>query len=221
MHSLVTKAKRGLLLVICIALLLPGIDASAETKRQRAMKAYNRWLSAPKVYVLKKGEIYWNTEDGYKTEYYTSSKPSEVKFGLQYIDGDSIPELIVYGLVGGVISYGIITFKNGKLCRVYDIQCARFEGSFYKTGYFLQSNGLDGFPSCYEAEYYQMLGTKAVKKYSKTTGHLVKDSNFILGKRKVGAAEFNRRIAAQTNNRKLTKIKYYKNTSANRATILK
>ena len=174
MHSLLTKAKRGLLLVICITLLLPGIDASAETKRQRAMKAYNRWLSAPKVYVLKKGEIYWNTEDGYKTEYYTSSKPSEVKFGLQYIDGDSIPELIVYGLVGGVISYGIITFKN-----------------------------------------------KAVKKYSKTTGHLVKDSNFILGKRKVGAAEFNRRIAAQTNNRKLTKIKYYKNTSANRATILK
>ena len=221
MHSLLTKAKTGLLLVICITLLLPGIDSSAETKRQQAMKAYNRWLSAPKVYVLKKGEIYWNTEDGYKTEYYTSSKPSEVKFSLQYIDGDSIPELIVYGLVGGMTSYGIITFKNGRLCRVYDIQCARFEGSFYKTGYFLQSNGLDGFPNFYEAEYYQMLGTKAVKKYSKSTGHLCKDSNFILGKRKVGAAEFNRRIAAQTNNRKLTKIKYYRNTSANRATILK
>ena len=185
------------------------------------MKAYNRWLSAPKVYVLKKGEIYYDIREKYTRKNYTSSKPSEIKFDLQYIDGDSIPELIVYGLVGGMVSYGIITFKNGKLCRVYDNQCARYEGSFYKTGYFLESEGLDGFPNYYEAEYYQMLETKAVKKYSKSTGHLCEDSDFMLGNRKVGAAEFNRRIAAQTNNRKLTKVKYHKNTSANRATILK
>ena len=221
MHSLFVKVKRVLLLVVCFTLLLPGIDASEETQRQKAMKAYNRWLSASKVYVLKKGELYFDVIGGYKEKHYTSSKSSEIEFGIAYIDGDNIPELIVYGFVGGVVSYGIITYKNGKLQRVYDIQCARFEGSFYRTGYFLQANGLDGYPMVYEAEYFKMLGTKAVKRYCKSTGTMINDKNFRLGNRKVSAAEFKKQVDAQTKNKSITKIRYYKNTKANRAKILR
>ena len=47
------------------------------------------------------------TEKGSRSYWtnYTYTKSSDVEFGIAYIDGDSIPELVVFGLVGNY-SYG-------------------------------------------------------------------------------------------------------------------
>ena len=211
-----------LLLVVCIALLFPGIDTSAATQKQQAMKAYDRWLSASKVYVLKKGERYleYLGSQSYWANY-TYTKASDVDFGIAYIDGDSVPELIVRGKVGNWISYGIITYKNGKLSRVFDDQGSLYGGCYYKTGYFIHLPDLEAYPYAFETEYYKMLGTNAVKRYSKYTTSYNKDSNFRLGNKSVTSSVFKKQLSSQTKNKKVTSIKYYKNTKANRVKILR
>ena len=49
-----------LLAMLCIVLVIPAMNVSAATQRQKAIAAYKKYLSQSKVYVMPKGKTYYD-----------------------------------------------------------------------------------------------------------------------------------------------------------------
>ncbi len=103
------------------------------TVRKDALKAYNEMLSADMMTFY---TDYYSEETHITNIEIDPSNPS-CKFAILYVDGDRIPELIVYGGEGtshGTGSYNLFTYRNGKVEFIYNTQD---DFTYYeKTGIF-------------------------------------------------------------------------------------
>ena len=132
MNRISKKLKSALLVALVFAMMIPSISGLAVTQRQKALNAYDKWLSGSKVLVAPKGTIYWNmTTDQH--EKFRGTKPSDVKFGLLYLDNDSIPELAVFDKN---FCFSVLTYKNGKVVRLF----GTFENFAIATKYYNKKN---------------------------------------------------------------------------------
>ena len=213
--------KTTLLLLLCTAFIMPKANGYALTERQKAINAYSKYLSYSKTYVLKYGTSYVRFVHGFTEYKYNGTKASSTDFAIMYINNDDIPELIVRGDVGGYKSYGVYTYKNGKVQFVYREEAAIFRGCYTKTGYFVSLEDLEACPYVdYMRDYVQMSGTRATKIFTHkvTNGKNVK---FWIKGQPVSEAKYTRAIRGAVQNKKMTAVKYYKNTRANRKKVLR
>ena len=95
MKTTTKRFKAILLLLLCVTLAFPRIDSSAKSAQYyQAMKAYKTWLGRNTVCVIKRGRSYYDI-NAFRKKTYSTSRASDVKFALAYIDNDGIPELII------------------------------------------------------------------------------------------------------------------------------
>lgn len=220
-NKIMKLLKTTLLLLLCTAFIMPKANGYALTERQKALNAYAKYLSYSKTYVLKYGTPYVRFVHGFTEYKYNGTKASSTDFAIMYINNDDIPELIVRGDVGGMKSYGVYTYKNGKVQFVYGEKAAIFRGCYAKTGYFVSLEDLEACPYVdYMRDYVQMSGTRATKIY---THKVVKGKNvkFWIKGQPVSEAKYTRAIRSSVKNKKMTAVKYYKNTGANRKSVLR
>ena len=121
MKNRMNKFKSLLLIMLCVILVVPCLarmDVSAATQRQKAMAAYKKWLCTSTIRVAAKGTRYFDMQT-YTSRTYNGTRSGNVKFAIANIDNDGVPELIIYTKVGWNNIYGILTYKNGRIYRVY------------------------------------------------------------------------------------------------------
>ena len=190
-----TKQFKGILLVmLCVILMVPHVNANAATQRQQAMTAYKKMLSALIVYVL----------------------PNNSK----YYDNDGIPELVLRAKCNGVSLYSVWTYKNGKAVRVaYGNGGSVFKGYFNKTGIYLERAFSDGTP--FTDSYYRLSGTSATRVISKFDYGYGGGADYSIGNRSCSASAFAAKRKSITKGYAMKKVSYLKNTAASRKAKLK
>ena len=224
MKKLSKKMASILLVLLCLTLAVPRMDGNALTQKQKALRAYASWLSKSKVNVIIKGSVqYYN----YGRDPYQGTRSSKVKFALAYIDNDNIPELIVYtDEMGFCGSFGILTYRNGRIVRCYASDgCDSFKGYYKKTGYFKAESNME----IHYATSYFKLGYNKGRHDPKTAPfaliyyithpHFKFESRCMNG-RPVSASSFRTALKRATKNQKISTVKYYNNTKANRSRVL-
>lgn len=237
MKKITTKMKAVLLIILCLTMLVPRMDGNALTRKQQALRAYSAFLSKQKVYVIQKGLDYFLYEphDTSLRYGYNGHKSSRVKFGLAYINNDSIPELIV-SVSNGTDKYdtlyGIFSYRNGKVVRCRSLNgFAVLEGYYKNTGYYrvkytwdemwwrrayfkmqYHTSKVDSSDSQFHHDYYWDKNSSFYGKYRDAWIGKKRTSNYSYYKSKVMSA---------VQNRKMTKITYHSNTKANRNKYLR
>ena len=225
-----TGFKALLAVIMCIVLSVPRIHVDASTQKQMAMRAYKIWLGRSTVCVLKRGSKYKRSIT------YSTSKAGDVKFALAYIDNDGIPELIISTNVGDTPLYGILTYKNGRISRVYNSDGRfMFSGYYNRTGCFLEKYNFHDYIGGRRCDtynnYYIKMGSSTFntlliahrfKRNYSNPYKLVNDEYTIVSKSRVtNRSEFIRYMSNVTKGKSLSKVTFYRNTSANRNKILK
>ena len=227
MKTTTKRFKAILLLLLCVTLAFPRIDSSAKSAQYyQAMKAYKTWLGRNTVCVIKRGRSYYDI-NAFRKKTYSTSRASDVKFALAYIDNDGIPELIISTKINSNCTlYGILTFKNGKIYRVFDSDgWDSFAGFYYRTGYFLDNAYTEGAPI---NRNYMLLSKTSVRKklnkfdwsYRLGKSYESDDSYWADGKT-VSKRTFVSKLKTATKGKTKTFPKVYQNTAANRNRILK
>ena len=227
MRTTTKRFKALLLLLLCVTLAFPRIDSSAKSAQYyQAMKAYKTWLGRNTVCVIKRGRSYFDFNT-FRQKTYSTSRASDVKFALAYIDNDGIPELIISTKQGeqGAL-YGILTYKNGKIYRVFDSDgWDIFNGYYYRTGFFLDTGYTEG--ALVYRNYMLLSKTSVREAYRKS------DWSYRLGKRyesengywangsDVSRNTFVSKLKRATKGKNMTSPTLYQNTAANRNRILK
>ncbi len=219
------KWKTGMLMVLIITLMVPGLSGMAATQKQKALNAYKKVLSQKTVDVLGKGREnfrYYHTADGLspKFEKYSPTKASDVQFAIAYIDNDSVPELILKYRKSNEQSPGIFavfTYKNGKVVRVNaGGGCDQFAGYYSKTGTYR----VDNYYETYTKDYHKLNNAKTstILRYDSSSGY----SKVVKGNEiHIDRASFAKLYSSATKGKSLTKVKFYKNTAGNRNKYLK
>ena len=203
-----TKQFKGILLVmLCVILMVPHVNANAATQRQQAMTAYKKMLSASRVYY-------------YRTLTYHGSLSKNVYFGLAYINNDGIPELVLRAKCNGVSLYSVWTYKNGKAVRVaYGNGGSVFKGYFNKTGIYLERAYSDGTP--FTDSYYRLSGTSATRVISKFDYGYGGGADYSIGNRSCSASAFAAKRRSITKGLAMKKVSYVKNSASSRKAKLK
>ena len=215
MRNKTRKLRRGLLLVLVITMLAPALSGFAVTKKQKALNAYDKWLSKKSVNLIKKGTEYFNKKS-MNWEEYKGSKTSDLKFSLIYLDSDNIPELVVYD---SSYCFNVLTYKNGKVKKVF----ADEDNWAIPEKYYKKKNIFIGVGHA---------GIKMNKYYYKSKGkYFLKFQDDIQGKyeyyatskkhNSVTSERIKSLVKKHVNGTKLSKIKYHKNTKATRKKFLK
>lgn len=147
-----------------------------------------------------------------KTAYnsYMAGAHSNLKFALIYLDKDSVPELVVSD--GKIYTYkkasGMVLLQDDY---EFDYQ------KYYKKKGVIYSDIIPGAVMDYDVGYYQRVKGKKL-------ATIVSFNHFRSGKweyfnskyKKINKNQFKSLIKKYAGSRKLTKIKYYQNTPANR-----
>ncbi len=173
------------------------INAEAASKKSQAIKAYKKFLS--------KKTINWN--NGKK-----KVQSSKCKFGLVYIDKDSVPELFVDASGAGTQhidgAYQLYTFRKGKVrlvCNITDMF------SYYKkTGIFLTGTMLHG-----EYISYRKL-TGASERLKLRTETVYSTQYFDAKNNKLTKAQFDLKLKKLVKKKKASIPKCYSNSAKNR-----
>lgn len=221
------KLRRLVLIMLCVVLIAPCMcmNVSAASQRQRALSAYKKWLSSSRVCVLKRGAHYTGS-DGISYLTYRSTKATNVKFALAYIDNDNIPELIVYTKGGIHGLYGVLTYKNGKVRRVSSSDgWTVLMGYYKKTGYILEKGYTEG---CIVHKIYcKKVGNKLVSKFTQSMHGYDSGSDYVIHKSSskwpvsISKKTFYTKLRKEIRGQKKISFKFYKNTAANRKAKLK
>ena len=216
------KIRKGLLLFMSLVMLMPAVRGFAATPKQEALKAYNRWLSNAKVQVMPKGYI------DYDRVQYTPTPASNTEFAIAYINNDAIPELIVRSK--DCVYCSVLTYKNGKIVRIWQNYFYNsVKGYYSKTGMFVDKrtpefariadyqNYMLMSPSGSVTKRFDVLvsstqGSKSYEYYSPKTKKWTSLKNH---------TEFRKKLLTFTKGKALTPVRYYRNTAANRNSILK
>ena len=148
-----------------------------------------------------------------------------MSFGLAYIDNDSIPELILrtdtdYSCGSHKVT-AIFTYVNGKVKRVKSLNndYARFDGYYYKTGCFKWTQFDEGG---YKEEYYYTLknGNYQARLWKSSNSYGLWPTEYYkfvnTKKSKISGSAFLSAYKNLTKSKKITAVKFYKDTAANR-----
>ena len=188
--------KALLLLFMVAALVIPKTNGYALTQKQRALNAYKQFLAKSNVSVLAPGQRCLECGRPYK---YTPTRASLVSFGLAYIDNDNIPELILKtdnDYSSG--SYKTGCFKWTQLDEggykeeyFYTLKNGNYQAKLWKS-----SNSYGLWPT----EYYKFVSSRKVR---------ISGSAFLSAYKSV------------TGSKKITYVRFYKDTQANRNAYLR
>ena len=119
----------GALIIVLMTLMIPTMPAEASA-RSTAISKYRILLNKSRISVLPQGKMVRTCYD--ETARYWSSKASNVKFSLAYVDGDDVPELILNDYYYG---YGVWSYKNGSFrCLHWSDAYDQIIGYYYKKG---------------------------------------------------------------------------------------
>lgn len=217
------QMKLFMLAMLCIVLVVPAMNVSAVTQRQKAINAYKKYMAQSKVYVLPKGSqgpVYLFS--GNKTTY-NGTPASKVKFCIANIDNDSIPELVInckLGLRSDIPAYTILTYKDGKIRRVTYETYASFKGYYPKTGIYINHHITEG--ELIYINYIRMKGLRTTEvMYKGDWGSLKYTSDdykdwYNIGEKDCSAKTFAAYRSKITGGKSLIKVKMHSNTATNR-----
>lgn len=206
-----------LLIMVLAVTVVPPVQSEASAK-SKAIAMYKKCLSGKRVCVLPRGveTIY----DDYYTGRYYSSPAADVKFCIAYIDGDSVPELILYDHKWG---YGVWTYIGKSFRCLKWGDCYNFPIGYYrKKGIFRENEATEGTP--YYRNYYKLkTGTKP-----KEIQHIDCDDmaspetvGFYIGSKKVSGSKFYKNLKTYTGKTKMTQIPLHWNNARNRKKYIK
>lgn len=212
----------GFLLAFAMVLaLVPPVQGEAASTKSKALSAYKKLLSKSTVAVLPKGKKVMDRNDDYVT--YKSSKRSNVKFAIAYIDNDNVPELI---LEDDYYGYGVWRYKSGK------VQCVQWGdtydepyGYYKKKSIYVDTGYTEGTP--FYRHYYSYKNGKMTKKlywfvwYEDSDDPDDSTPEYYIGKTQVSKSKFEKKLKSYVGSTKITKINLKKNNSANRKKYLK
>jgi len=218
--SMKRQLKAFVLAMFCIVLIVPALNVSAVTQRQKAMAAYKKYLSQSKVYVMPKGTTYQDL--GKKKDFTYNGTPSaQAKFCIANIDNDSIPELVISAKFDNRNFISVLTYKNGKVCRISYHKATEFLGYYPKTGVYFAKGII--------AHMYKPEGVGYSENYIKISGSSEKSImskdvqpenkkpvEYSIGSKTVSAKEFAAYRTKVTGGKSLLKVKLHNNTATNR-----
>ena len=215
------KTRITILLTTLLLLFAFAMPASAASTKSKALKAYKKLLAQKEITFVDR----WHTKASFPT--------SKMKFALVYLDNNTVPELVIdnldnipimwYGEIGfSDFGNAVFTYKGGKLKQldVYNSNW-RFTKVYKKKGVFYSNNTHHKK----EAIYYYIKGTKTIdigsfengKYYNRENGKYYKNGAI----KPIKKSAFQKLLKKYVGSTKATKIKYYKNTAANRKKYLK
>ena len=214
-------AKAVLLLVLSFVMIL-GVSLTANASaKSKAMKAYKKFLSKKNVVVIPKG----TTMDYFSGKKYSSSPRSNLQFAIGYVNNDKVPELFVRTKPSVPYSSrccAVFTCKGKTLYRLfagdpYD----SITGYYKKTGYFATFSSTEGTP------YYNYLHRQD-KTRRVQVAYVFFDGDpydvydeYVFNRVDCSRTVYYQKVAAVTKRKKLSKLKWYSNTSSKRKSKLK
>lgn len=213
------QLKAFLLVMLCIVLVVPAMNVSAATQRQKAMAAYKKYLSQSKVYVMPKGTSYSSSHGKYT---YSGTSASQAQFCIANIDGDGIPELIISAKYAEWYFCTVLTYKNGKINRTKFYKATDFVGYYPKTGIYLirqafvESHYVKGCAYC-DGYVNIKNGKWVLAKEVQTSG----ETQYFVDGRPCKLKDFAAGRTRKTGGTSLVRAKFLKNTAANRNQKLK
>lgn len=214
----------GALIIVLMTLMIPTMPAEASA-RSTAISKYRILLNKSRISVLPQGKMVRTCYD--ETARYWSSKASNVKFSLAYVDGDDVPELILNDYYYG---YGVWSYKNGSFrCLHWSDAYDQIIGYYYKKGV-LRENTNHG-TSYFNRKYYKLQTgkTKNCFQYEHCFGNGIGSSTKILGRyiksgnteKSVSSSAFYKNLKKYTGSVSMSKIYLHNNTAAKKKQFLK
>lgn len=210
------KTRITILLTTLLLLFAFAMPASAASTKSKALKAYKKLLAQKEITFVK-------SIDGTTTK--ESFPTSKMKFALVYLDNNTVPELVIdnldnipimyYGEIGfSCFGNAVFTYKGGKLKQL-DVYTSnwRLTKVYKKKGVFYSNNTHHKK----EAIYYYIKGTKTIDIGYFSPVMYYKNGAF----KPIKKSAFQKLLKKYVGSTKATKIKYYKNTAANRKKYLK
>lgn len=214
----------GALILVLMTLMIPTMPTEASV-RSTAIAKYRMLLKKGRISVLPQGKMVTNNNDD--PVRYWSSKASDVKFCLAYVDGDDVPELILRDYHYG---FGIWSYKNGSFrCLHYSGADVQMVGYYKKKGVFRENTNLG--IGIFDRKYYKLQTGKS--KYcfqyehclsngtaSSTTVH----GRYILSgnkEKRVSSSAFYKNLKKYTGGASMSRAYLHNNTAAKRKQFLK
>ncbi|MBE6001118.1 MAG: hypothetical protein E7239_06970 [Sarcina sp.] len=206
------------LLMLLVVTVIPAIPSEASAK-SAALSKYSQLLRKSRLSVLPQGKEVWYDYD-YTVTYY-SSKASDVKFSIAYIDGDDVPDLVLQDRKYG---YGVWTYKNGSFrCLRWDDCYSEPVGYYKKKGIFRENSYTEGSP--FNRIYYKLQTGKnpAEIQYQQCNNgeYRVENWGFYVGRKRVSSSAFYKNLKKYVGNTKMTRIYMHNNIWANRNKYLR
>ena len=213
--------KTVLLLVLSFVMVI-GVSLTANASaKSKAMKAYKKFLAKKNVVVIPKG----TTMDYFSGKKYTSSPRSTLQFAIGYVNNDKVPELFVR--TKSSVPYSnrccaVFTCRGKKLYRLFagDVYDS-LTGYYKKTGYFCTFSSTEGTP------YYNYLHRQD-KTRRVEAAHVFFDGDpydvydeYVFGGKECSRSSYYQKVASVTKKKKMSKLKWYNNTSSKRKSKLK
>lgn len=184
----------GLLLVTA-----GGMHADAASAKTKAVRAYSDLLKKSKVTIMG-GEL----------------RPAKARFAAVYIDNDSVPELIIEDMEAGC--WYVLTYRNNKV-KCMDCFIGVFSMSYYKKKGIMAVD-VDSFGGG-ALIYSKVSNGKLTDIASQTqSGGSGKNIYYVKGK-KTSRTAFSKYLKKITGSKKAARIRFYKNTAANRRKYIK
>ena len=187
------------------------------------MKAYKTWLGRNTVRVIgTEGPLngYYLTSFTSKKKY-SPDKASDVKFALASIDGDSIPELIISVKKDNRPLFGILTFKNGRITRVYSSNGLTYFGGYFNGTGYINMTSIESY--CKKSLYCQLNGTSIktmyYQSYKRKLGDL--DMYYGTGGKLLSKSRYTKQVRSATQGKAKITLVLHQNTAANRNKFLK
>lgn len=219
------KIKKTLLmtLIVCLMLLMPTTAFAKSKKAKAAIKAYKKFLSQEKIYVVP-----YDTYFLRYNRYLYWCWDSDVSFCLVYLNNDKIPELFVKGKFysGRDSCAAVFEYKKGAVKRSawewYDEGCG-FQFSditrYCKKRGVLEVKGWENLGDDYDEDINYM---KAILKYKNKNSccYLTDWGTYTHANWKYYKG-YKKGLRKYTKGRSLTKVKWHANTPANRKKYLK
>lgn len=205
------KTIAGLMMLVLVALFC-SMTTQAASQKTKAMKAYTSFLAKTKY-------VKWMDQPNM-----SAGRAKNCYFALAYIDNNDVPELVLYTPDSShVAGYGVIyTYRNGKVVCVselgFDLHSTL--GYYKKKNVYTDNYSWTGSGSY---SYKRMSGRNLGGRSIQYNYGLRKweTSGYTWNNKVVSRAYFDRKLKKIVGKTKLTKFKFYKNTSANRKKYLR
>ena len=200
-----------LLLSMTVMMIAFGGSAQAASKKAKALKAYNKFLSKREKTPGAIGNMW----------------------GLAYLNNDSVPELLTYnaGFPGAGKPF-IYTYKKNKVVFLSLNASGCYYSHYYKKkgvavsipvpveGY-KDTSGFKGYYTCNFKKAVSKNNQNITVICEKESGKYYKPGKGDSGRAEISKSKFNKLLKAKVGKAKAKKVKYYKNTAKNRKKHLK